>query len=1452
MNIAGNVTLSGMQYYFLWKELKKSNVFVLYSKINLKDLAEYELSGEHQYAMLDSVSKLKSFTNENYVVEILEELKISGKAKVYSKFNTSLIVKILKYVSFAGSYKFTSENTITNDTKFFNGNFHKIFSAQDSNLEYRFEKINDVFSQIFISYSDFSLNLRQITNSIRLNNFHLSEIDNYKKKEINILTLNSVSFDKLCNVIDLSWYWNSETGELKKKYESIRTIADFEYKIMYQLYLKMKECSNKNEVVDVVLDTETTGLNIYNLDKDNPDRDHCVAIPISWEINTGYVIFTDMQHFDNIPTEYVVSRLAELFENFSGQRTITIYEPPAEYFSKHQSVKKFKEDLNADVSASKPVMSTMNLFGNDSKENDKEDVNPFIVSNNNPFLRSDSIDDLAVSNPYGIVSESLAAELNTYDRYENEEVVHDDLDELKVKAHKIKFTFLRSLLNLIGHNIIFDRKVFYQSKHKIYFDDDTLQMAFDLNPQTVRGSIALKGLTHRLLHHETPELSDILGKGNEDKYKYLSDRRVAEIYGCADGDYTLTMFKLLKNLMSEEMYQQYKKQDVPMLNILAISEYYGMRTIEKEIQNLSDETEKNLEILREFMYSYVGTYVAYINERNMLSVDLSTGKLTQEQYDKAVDNIRVSKHERYEFDVKASNIRHVMYDILGYKIYGWTPGEKSLPKTDKFVMKKLASQKRTDGGKTFGTMTEDLLVFGADRKKYDKYRELGLNNKADEMCLIKAKDFNSCKNPLAIVLLKYADLNKEYTSYFKPIKEKNLEGKIFNNYKMARIETRRIMNPGQTMKGRLKSNIRSYDDDYYLVDFDMAQVEYRVMISLAQYGAMIKKMNNPENDYHTETAATLFGLKPYRVSKKFRKTTKSVNFGIPYGLSEHSLCERIYGVVNEDTMFETMELLQTWYKSNQPVADMLNKHRKDALVEQNLSLEFRNFIDAWKKDENKNYVLDEDGNKVPIAVGMSKNKLGFYRTYNLDDLDNKKKASIERKAGNYPIQSFAAELFRIILIRFYERCEKEGIQDKVIWHMLIHDELLCSVHKSVHPFYIYKIIKEACMITMPGHTKYFVGINIGNTWGECKDDAREAPVLFVDRMVKRWDAGEFGTGPFWFDDPWEFIKPYREQYIQDRILEIVERLQPDIHEKPIDVPHLLETFQNYTVRAYVNDYKQNYKITNVYDDSDADENNRHMDEIWASKLETWALDVFGDGKELIDIDGNLKTLRRKNEMNIHKNSKTAQVFNETGLEVSEYKNRDLELTSDLEMDTELQVDVPSNLAVVKDDLDKTFLQENDLLNGADLSDFELELDKSDLTAGVLFEDELHQDNDFWEFNETDLKISYETEEEDDDEDYQKDEIEFNTDVNADNVAGFIKKEETTKFVKVLNNQVLITTKHYQITKRCKKYLSNYVSKTGLQIVFKEPNGLTRWEIVKKSVDFKKLDKWLIKANSLLD
>lgn len=183
---------------------------------------------------------------------------------------------------------------------------------------------------------------------------------------------------------------------------------------------------------------------------------------------------------------------------------------------------------------------------------------------------------------------------------------------------------------------MFDKRVFIDLGQYFYFDQDTLQMAFDLNPKTVKGSNKLKVLTRKLFGHETPELTDILGKGNEDKYRYLMVEIVAIIYGCADADYTLKLFHKLKSIMTKRMFIYYQRQDVPLLNILPRSEYYGLNTIEQDVLKLAESTVADINKLKQYMYSYVGSFVNIYKQRSVLEAKRNAGLLSEDEYSEAV------------------------------------------------------------------------------------------------------------------------------------------------------------------------------------------------------------------------------------------------------------------------------------------------------------------------------------------------------------------------------------------------------------------------------------------------------------------------------------------------------------------------------------------------------------------------------------------------------------------------------------------------------------------------------------------------------------------------------------------------------------------------------------------------------------------------------------------------
>lgn len=777
----------------------------------------------------------------------------------------------------------------------------------------------------------------------------------------------------------------------------------------------------------------------------------------------------------------------------------------------------------------------------------------------------------------------------------------DKLGTLAKQAEEVKHILDRKKINLVGHNVMFDGKVFYDNGVTPYWNNDTMQMAFNLDPKAAKGKFnnKLKGLTRRIFGHETPELTDILGKGNEDKYKYLSDEAVAIIYGCADADYTRMLYFKLRELMRslpKDLYNVYRAQDMEMINELYISEYYGLLMDEKKVSEMADKTEHDLKTIHNFLKNYIGKVVQKRNRFMEIQSRYRNGEITSEQFKYEVTNVRVSKDAMYDFEMKSSDYQKILFEILRYPIIGYTgkEGDKNRkPSTDKFTMKKLASQMLD---KPSRQMTEDL-------KSDDGKRTL-----------IKAKKFNNLKYPVAYALQEYKILEKEFTSYFKPIRDQNLEGRLFKGYSLSRIETFRIMNPSQTMKSELKGLTLPFDGgkEWYMVDFDMAQVEYRIMVSIAGQVEMVERLKDPEKDFHTESAAALKGIPAHTVDKKFRKQMKAVHFGIPYGLGDHSLCETMFGRVNESTMYETVKLKSGFCERNDKVIAMLEHHRDEALIARDFfSEEFKDFCGMYDDVE------DENGNvtKVYRPVGWVKNEMGRYRLFDLSNLDKRKIGTIRRAAGNFPIQAFAAELFRKILLNFRQRCIKEGIKDKIIWHMLIHDELLFSAHKSINPFYLYKLILEECMVTIEGHTEYFVGINMGDNWKDCKDDLAEAPVLFVREMARRWDEGEFANDT-WVDDAKAYVDKYKVEFIKQRIHDVIKELQPNLDNEPIDFTNVRNNMANYMVRAYITDFYIPSKFTEG-GKVDGEWWDYNDDKKLLLALAVWAHRYFGNEKKIL-------------------------------------------------------------------------------------------------------------------------------------------------------------------------------------------------------------------------------------------
>ena len=184
------------------------------------------------------------------------------------------------------------------------------------------------------------------------------------------------------------------------------------------------------------------------------------------------------------------------------------------------------------------------------------------------------------------------------------------------------------------------------------------------------------------------------------------------------------------------------------------------------------------------------------------------------------------------------------------------------------------------------------------------------------------------------------------------------------------------------------------------MDADYSQIELRVLAHIADDKAMQNAFRSGE-DFHTLTAATVFGVAPEEVTPQMRRSAKAVNFGIVYGISDFSLAGDI-GVSRK----EARAYIDQYLDHYQGVRNYMKTVVADA--------------------RERGYVETMYGRRRALPELHSSN-------YNV-------RTGAERMALNTPIQGTAADIIKIAMIRVFDRMQRENLAAKLV--LQVHDELI--------------------------------------------------------------------------------------------------------------------------------------------------------------------------------------------------------------------------------------------------------------------------------------------------------------------------------------------------------------------------------------------------------------------------
>ena len=188
-----------------------------------------------------------------------------------------------------------------------------------------------------------------------------------------------------------------------------------------------------------------------------------------------------------------------------------------------------------------------------------------------------------------------------------------------------------------------------------------------------------------------------------------------------------------------------------------------------------------------------------------------------------------------------------------------------------------------------------------------------------------------------------------------------------------------------------------------LMTADYAQIEMRIMAHLSVDAELIESFKSGE-DFHSVTAAKVFGVSEDAVSTGQRAKIKAMNYGLAYGLSAYGLSAQL-----RTSTEEAKELMEDYFARFGGVRDYLFQ-----------------VVDQARKD------------------GYTSSILGRRRY--LPDLtsDNRQRREMaERMALNAPIQGSAADIVKVAMLGVHAALREEGLRSRML--LQVHDELVLEL-----------------------------------------------------------------------------------------------------------------------------------------------------------------------------------------------------------------------------------------------------------------------------------------------------------------------------------------------------------------------------------------------------------------------
>lgn len=307
-------------------------------------------------------------------------------------------------------------------------------------------------------------------------------------------------------------------------------------------------------------------------------------------------------------------------------------------------------------------------------------------------------------------------------------------------------------------------------------------------------------------------------------------------------------------------------------------------------------------------------------------------------------------------------------------------------------------------------------------------------------------------NPVPKMILEYRELAKLQSTYVETLPQMtDSANRIHTDFVQTGTATGRLSCrepnlqniPVRNEAGRRIRQAFTAPQGKVLISADYAQIELVVLAHLSKDEKMCESFNTG-TDVHKATAAMIYGVKPEDVTPQMRRTAKTINFGVIYGMSAFRLAQDLDISRTQASMF-----IDNYFSMYSKINGFIHQ----------------TVIDA----ESCGYVTTIFGRHRPIININSRNKI--------------EKSAAERIAVNSPVQGSAADIVKKAMLDVSQALKDSGLDARLL--LQVHDELIfeckddeSEINKTI------ALIKEKMENAVKLAVPLKVSIEYGKNWGE--------------------------------------------------------------------------------------------------------------------------------------------------------------------------------------------------------------------------------------------------------------------------------------------------------------------------------------------------------------------------------